>query len=76
MELAECIRIAFRCNRVLDPLHSLNYFAPETEEHLTAVGLRPGRMCYFAGRSAPFGAIGAGVVAAGDLLQLQPLPEV
>ena len=34
-------------------LHSLIYFAPETEQHLTSAGLRPGRMCYFAGRAAP-----------------------
>ncbi|WP_300017784.1 hypothetical protein [Pseudonocardia sp.] len=40
------------------------YFAPETEQHLTAVGLKPGRMSYFAGRSAPMGAVFPGVVAA------------
>ncbi len=45
-------------------LHSLIYFAPETEEKLTGAGLRPGRMCYFAGRSAPMGAVSAGVVTA------------
>jgi hypothetical protein len=37
---------------------------PETEQHLTAVGLRPGRMVYFAGRAAPMGAVGPGVVTA------------
>ena len=45
-------------------LHSLIYFASETEQQLTGVGLRPGRMCYFAGRAAPMGAVGAGVVTA------------
>lgn len=40
------------------------YFAPETEQHLTAAGLKPGRMTYFAGRSAPMGAVGPGVVTA------------
>ena len=45
-------------------LHSLIYFAPETEQELTGVGLRAGRMCYFAGRAAPMGAVGGGVVAA------------
>jgi hypothetical protein len=40
------------------------YFAPEAEEHLTGAGLRPGRMCYFASRSAAMGAVGAGTVAA------------
>jgi hypothetical protein len=64
MELSDFGMIAFRCHRALDPLHSSNYFAPEVEQHLTAAGLRPGRMCYFAGRSAPLGAIGAGTVTA------------
>ena len=38
-------------------LHSLIYFAPETEQELTWVGLRGGQMCYFAGRAAPMGAV-------------------
>ena len=45
-------------------LHSLIYFAPETEQQLTGAGLKPGRMCYFAGRAAPMGAVSAGVVTA------------
>ena len=45
-------------------LHSLSYFAPETEQQLTGTGLQPGRMCYFAGRAAPMGAVSAGVVTA------------
>ncbi len=45
-------------------LHSLIYFAPETEQQLTGAGLKPGRMCYFAGRAAPMGAVGGGVVTA------------
>ncbi len=53
-----------RLARGLEPLHAMAYFAPETEQHLVAAGLKPGRMCYFAGRSAPMGAVGAGVVTA------------
>jgi hypothetical protein len=53
-----------RLARVLEPLHAMAYFAPETEQHLVAAGLKPGRMCYFAGRSAPMGAVGPGVVTA------------
>jgi hypothetical protein len=53
-----------RAYRAVEPLHNHVYFAPETEQHLTAVGLRPGRMCYFAGRAAPMGAVGPGVVTA------------
>ena len=57
-------KIIARAHRSLDSLHALIYFAPEAEEELTAVGLRPGRMCYFASRSAPMGAVSAGVTAA------------
>jgi hypothetical protein len=53
-----------RAYRAVEPLHNHVYFVPETEEHLTAVGLRPGRMVYFAGRAAPMGAVGPGVVTA------------
>ena len=45
-------------------LHSLIYFAPEAEQQFTGVGLKPGRMCYFASRAAPMGAVGSGVVTA------------
>jgi hypothetical protein len=45
-------------------LHSLSYFVPETEQRLTSLGLRRGRMCYFAGRAAPLGAVGSGPVTA------------
>jgi hypothetical protein len=53
-----------RAHRAVEPLHNHVYFAPETEQELTAVGLRPGRMCYFAGRAAPLGAVGPGTVTA------------
>jgi hypothetical protein len=53
-----------RAYRAVEPLHNHVYFAPETEQELTAVGLRPGRMCYFAGRAAPMGPVGPGVVTA------------
>jgi len=53
-----------RAHHAVEPLHNHLYFAPEHDQFLTAVGLRPGRMCYFAGRSAPMGPVGPGVVAA------------
>ncbi|MDT4984278.1 MAG: hypothetical protein QOF95_1768 [Pseudonocardiales bacterium] len=55
---------AGRAHRATDPLHSLIYFVPEAEQEYTAIGLRPGRMGYFASRSAPMGAVSAGVTAA------------
>jgi hypothetical protein len=56
--------VAARAHRSLDSLHAMVYFAPEAEEELTGVGLRPGRMCYFASRSAAMGPVSAGVTAA------------
>jgi hypothetical protein len=53
-----------RAHRAVEPLHAHMYFAPEHDEKLSALGLRPGRMSYFAGRAAPMGAVGAGVVTA------------
>jgi hypothetical protein len=53
-----------RAHRAVEPLHNHVYFSPEQDEYLTAVGLRPGRMCYFAGRAAAMGAVGPGVVTA------------
>ena len=57
-------KLVARALRAVEPLHNHLYFAPEQDERLSAVGLRPGRMCYFAGRAAPMGAVGPGVVAA------------
>jgi hypothetical protein len=53
-----------RAHRAVEPLHAHLYFAPEHDEHFSALGLKPGRMSYFAGRAAPMGAVGAGVVTA------------
>ncbi|NKZ75549.1 SCO6745 family protein [Prescottella equi] len=58
------VHLAGRTARSLELLHSLAYFAPEVERELVGSGLEPGRMTYFAGRSAPMGAVSAGVVAA------------
>lgn len=55
---------AGRIARSLETLHAFGYFAPEVEEELTGIGLRRGRMCYFASRSAPMGAVTPGTVAA------------
>ena len=63
-QLSPSLRVVARTHRRLEPLHSHVYFAPETDEHLTALGIRPGRMVYFAGRAAAMGAVGPGVVTA------------
>jgi len=56
--------IGARIRRATESIHALIYFVPEAQQHLTGAGLRPGRMCYFASRSAPMGAVSAGVTAA------------
>ena len=56
--------LAGRVFRATNPLHSCVYFSPEGDEEYVAVGLRPGRMGYFASRSAPMGAVSAAVVTA------------
>ncbi len=53
-----------RFKSAFDSLHALAYFAPEVDQALTGIGLRPGRMPYFAGRSAAMGPVGPEVVAA------------
>jgi hypothetical protein len=57
-------RAGRRCHNVVNPLHAVAYFAPEYDDELAALGLERGSMAYFAGRSAPLGAAGAGVVTA------------
>lgn len=63
-EIADFAGIASRAHRALEPLHALSYFASEVHDALVGVGLRPGRMTYFASRSAALGTVTAGVVTA------------
>ncbi|MBK1788998.1 SCO6745 family protein [Prauserella cavernicola] len=64
MDHEEARAVAARCNRALEPLHSMVYFAPEAEQAYTELGLPGGRMGYFASRGAPLGPVGPAVVAA------------
>ena len=48
----------------LELLHAMIYFSPEAAEEFAGLGLERGAMSYFAGRAAPMGAVGAGVVSA------------
>lgn len=45
-------------------MHAAYYFAPEHDATYRRLGLEAGPMCYLAGRAAPLGAVGAGVVSA------------
>jgi hypothetical protein len=49
--------VARQMLRTLEPYHALVYFVPEAESAYVALGLREGRMCYFAPRAAPMGAV-------------------
>jgi hypothetical protein len=61
---SDVIASAGRVHRATNMLHSMVYFVPEGDEEYVAAGLRPGRMGYFASRSAPMGAVGPEVVTA------------
>ncbi|HUO47308.1 MAG TPA: hypothetical protein VMU09_00610 [Acidimicrobiales bacterium] len=55
---------AHRLWRTIEPLHAVTYFAEECLDAHAAAGLRGFWMGYFAGRAAPLGAVGPGVVTA------------
>jgi hypothetical protein len=57
-------QIARKTWRTLEIIHGFVYFSPDAEPAYTAAGLKPGRMGYFASRSAPMGAVAAEVVIA------------
>jgi len=57
-------RVARTLWEATEPVHALVYFAPEVREAFEGAGLRGFWRGYFAGRAAPLGAVGAGVVTA------------
>lgn len=46
----------------LEPIHTVTYFSPEAREALANAGYKGFWMGYFAGRAAPLGPVGPGVV--------------
>jgi hypothetical protein len=56
--------VARRLWTVLEPVHALVYYAPETREACAGAGLKGGWMAYFACRAAPMGPVPAEVVIA------------
>ncbi len=56
--------VARRAWQLVEPLHAIVYFAPETRAETDALGLRGGWMSYFGCRAAPMGAVSAAVVTA------------
>lgn len=55
---------ARRLWQLAEPYHALTYFAPEAHQAFEDAGLRGFWRGYFAGRAAPLGAVGPGVVTA------------
>jgi hypothetical protein len=53
-----------RCFSAHHPLHAAYYFCPEHDATFQSIGLQAGAMAYFAGRAAPLGPVGSGVVSA------------
>jgi hypothetical protein len=56
--------VARRAWQLVEPLHAVTYFAPETRAATDALGLRGGWMSYFGCRAAPLGPAPAAVVTA------------
>ena len=56
--------LARRLWHVIEPIHAVAYFDPGPTDALKLIGLRGYWMCYFAGRFAPLGTIGASPAAA------------
>jgi len=54
-------RALWKC---VEPYHAVTYFTDEARAAFEAIGLRGFWRGYFAGRAAPFGAVGPGVVVA------------
>jgi len=57
-------RIARALWTLYEPIHAVTYFAPEAQDAFTRAGLRGFWRGYFAGRSAPLGAVAAAPVVA------------
>jgi hypothetical protein len=57
-------RLARRLWTLYDPVHAVTYFSPEARSAFTEAGLRGFWRGYFAGRSAPLGAVAAAPVFA------------
>lgn len=64
MDDAVAREFARQAYMAMEPLHAFVYFSPELGDALADAGLGRDRRAYFAGRAAPLGPVGPGVVAA------------
>lgn len=58
------VALARAMHAVIEPIHTIAYFAPECRQAWEGLGLEPVAQGYVAGRAAPLGAVGPGAVAA------------
>jgi hypothetical protein len=56
--MSELPSLARVLHHLIEPLHAVGYFAPESTEEYEALGLEPVAQGYVAGRAAPLGAVG------------------
>ncbi|MFC0599291.1 SCO6745 family protein [Streptomyces palmae] len=57
-------RAGRRCQNVINPLHAAIYFTPDFQQEVARHGVTDRMTSYFVGRSAAFGQVGPGPVAA------------
>jgi hypothetical protein len=62
--MTAAVHPARRLWQLIEPIHAVTYFAPESEAAFQAAGLRGFWRGYFAGRAAPLGPVGAEPVTA------------
>lgn len=62
--MATPAELARAMHQVVEPIHSIAYFAPEPQQQWETLGLEPRTQGYVAGRAAPLGPVGPGPAAA------------
>ncbi|QWC84821.1 hypothetical protein KLP28_14880 [Nocardioidaceae bacterium] len=60
----ELSTLARDLHRLMEPIHTVSYFSPESRDAIAACGFKGYWMGYFAARAAPLGAVGPAVVEA------------
>ena len=62
--MSDSAELARALHGLIEPIHAIAYFAPESGEQYAALGLEPVAQGYVAGRAAPLGAVGPDVALA------------
>jgi hypothetical protein len=62
--MSDPAKLARALHGLIEPIHAIAFFAPESAEEYEALGLEPVAQGYVAGRAAPLGAVGPEVALA------------